>query len=419
MRLSRFGERLARTSGIAQLMEDLGTAVARGGEVCMLGGGNPAHIAEVEAHFRRSAEALLAADGQFEKAVGEYDPPQGNLDFIEAVACLLREQFGWDVGPEHIALTNGSQSAFFILFNVFAGPAVGGAERKILLPLTPEYIGYSDVGLAEDIFVSNRPQIDHLEGRLFKYKVHFDTLEVTEEVGAICVSRPTNPTGNVLTDCEMQKLDALARRHGVPLIIDNAYGTPFPNIIFTEAQPLVNENTIVCMSLSKLGLPAARTGIIIADPRIVRLVAETNAVMSLAPGRIGPAIATGMIRSGEVIRLSREVIRPFYKAKADFAVEVIRSAFAGTDYHIHAPEGAIFLWLWFRGLPITCVELYERLKRRGVIVVPGSYFFPGLRDEWRHRDECIRVNYSGDAGAVERGLRIIAEEVKAAYSWGR
>ena len=207
MRLSRFGERLARTSGIAQLMEDLGTAVARGGEVCMLGGGNPAHIAEVEAHFRRSAEALLAADGQFEKAVGEYDPPQGNLDFIEAVACLLREQFGWDVGPEHIALTNGSQSAFFILFNVFAGPAVGGAERKILLPLTPEYIGYSDVGLAEDIFVSNRPQIDHLEGRLFKYKVHFDTLEVTEEVGAICVSRPTNPTGNVLTD-QMQKLDA-------------------------------------------------------------------------------------------------------------------------------------------------------------------------------------------------------------------
>jgi ABC-type lipoprotein export system ATPase subunit len=31
--------------------------------------------------------------------------------------------------------------------------------------------------------------------------------------------------------------------------------------------------------------------------------------------------------------------------------------------------------LWFRNLPITTKELYERLKKRGVLVVPGEYFF--------------------------------------------
>ncbi|MBE0534973.1 MAG: valine--pyruvate transaminase [Phycisphaerae bacterium] len=415
MKLSRFGERLAKTSGIGRLMDDLGTAIAQGCEVCMLGGGNPAHIPEVEAHFRRSAEQLLAADGLFERAIGEYDPPQGNAAFIDAVACLLREQFGWDIAAENIALTNGSQSAFFILFNLFAGPSAGGVDRKILLPLTPEYIGYSDVGLTEDIFVSNRPQIEHLDGRFFKYKVDFDKLKITDAIGAICVSRPTNPTGNVLTDCEMNKLDSLARSNGVPLIIDNAYGTPFPNIIFTDAKPLFNANTIVCMSLSKLGLPAARTGIVIADPKIIRMIAETNAVMSLAPGGMGPAIAASMIRSGEVLAMSRDMIRPFYKAKADFAVDVIGAEFAGANYHIHTPEGAIFLWLWLADLPITSMELYERLKRRGVIVVPGNYFFPGLAEAWSHKNQCIRINYSADARTVERGLRIIAEEVKAAF----
>ena len=41
-------------------------------------------------------------------------------------------------------------------------------------------------------------------------------------------------------DAEMQRLVELTRSHDVPLIIDNAYGTPFPNIIFTEAKPFWN-----------------------------------------------------------------------------------------------------------------------------------------------------------------------------------
>ena len=55
--------------------------------------------------------------------------------------------------------------------------------------------------------------------------------------GAICVSRPTNPTGNVITDDEVEQLDALAQTHNVPLIIDGAYGLPFPGLIYTPASP--------------------------------------------------------------------------------------------------------------------------------------------------------------------------------------
>jgi len=87
----------------------------------------------------------------------------------------------------------------------------------------------------------------------------------------------------------------------------------------------------------------------------------------------------------------------------------------GTDFHIHKPEGAFFLWLWLRDLPITDAELYQRLKKRGVLVVPGHYFFPGLEEKWRHRHECIRINYAQDKETVSKGLEIIAYEVKQAY----
>jgi valine--pyruvate aminotransferase len=86
------------------------------------------------------------------------------------------------------------------------------------------------------------------------------------------------------------------------------------------------------------------------------------------------------------------------------------------DWARHACEGAFFHWLWLKGLPITSRELYERLKARRVITVPGEYFFFGLDDDWPHRHECLRLNYSRDAESVREGYRIIAEEAAQAVS---
>jgi valine--pyruvate aminotransferase len=415
MEVSRFGRKIAETSGIGQLMEDLGIAYTRGRNILMLGGGNPAQIPKVQQCFRSSMEKLLRDGAEFERIISNYDPPGGNREFIEAVSALLRSELGWDIGPENIALTNGSQTAFFILFNMFAGAFEGRTGRKILFPLAPEYIGYCDVGLEDDLFVANRPQIEHLDEHVYKYHVDFDKINITGEIGAICVSRPTNPTGNVLTDAEIERLNELACANDIPLIIDNAYGMPFPNIIFTEAKAVWNEHTIFCMSLSKLGLPALRTGIVIANEEVITMVSRMNAVMSLAPGGMGAAIVADLVRTGEIINLSRNVITPYYQQKARITLEQVYKEMDGTDFHVHKPEGAFFLWLWFPNLPITNSELYERLKARGVLIVPGHYFFPGLKEDWRHKNECIRVNYSQDEEIVAAGIKIIAEEVKRAY----
>ncbi len=419
MRFSRFGNKLGGHAGITQLMDDLGKAMSVNREMLMLGGGNPGRIPAVQSLFRRRMQAILEDGDSFERMVGDYGPPQGAPQFTRALAALLQREFGWQVGPENIALTNGSQSASFMLFNIFAGAGEQGDSKDVLLPLAPEYIGYADQGLNESFFRAARPTIDHLEDHLFKYRVDFDALNVGNRTGAICVSRPTNPTGNVLTDDEIIRLKSLAARHDVPLIIDSAYGTPFPNIIFTEAKPFFGENVIVCMSLSKLGLPGVRTGIVIAAPEIIKAVSGINAVLNLTTGGFGPMMALDMIESGEIIRVSRDVIRPFYRDKAEQSVALLLKELGDYPFHLHKPEGAIFLWLWFEGLPISSLELYERLKQRGVLVIPGHHFFPGLEDDWRHSHECIRVTYSQDQMVVEAGLKIIAEEVKKAYDRGK
>lgn len=415
MRFSKFGIKFTSKSGILQLMDDLGRAVTADRKMIMLGGGNPGHIPAVQTLFREQMAAILNNDRQFEQLVGSYGAPQGDRAFLESLAALLRREYGWPLRAENIALTTGSQTTFFYLFNMLAGEFADGSRKKILLPLAPEYIGYLDVGLTDDFFTASKPEFEFLPNRLFKYHVDFDAVSVTGDIGAICVSRPTNPTGNVLTNSEIEQLDALARRYNVPLIVDNAYGLPFPNIIFADARPIWNDNTILCMSLSKLGLPGARTGLVIASEEIAAAISGLNAVISLAPSSIGAALARQLVQSGEVIRLGREVIRPYYRGKAETAVSLLQRELAGTDFFIHKPEGAFFLWLWFRGLPLTSQQLYERLKQRGVVVVPGEYFFPGLPEEWPHKYECLRMNYAGDDADLAEGIKIIGEEVKRAY----
>ncbi|MEX2366665.1 MAG: aminotransferase class I/II-fold pyridoxal phosphate-dependent enzyme, partial [Pseudohongiellaceae bacterium] len=290
-----------------------------------------------------------------------------------------------------------------------------GSYRQIQMPLVPEYLGYTDAGLEEHFFTSVRPQIDILEDHIFKYRVDFDALQISGQTAAFCVSRPTNPTGNVLTDEEIRHLDSLARQHGIPFIIDGAYGTPFPDIIFTQASPHWNDNTILLLSLSKLGLPGARTGFIVASEAIVKAYTTANTIFSLACGNLGPALARELFHRGEIVRISRELVMPYYRDKALQTMEWIMEAFTDLPYYIHKPEGAIFLWIWFPDLPVTSAQLYERLKDRGVLIVPGHNSFPGLPGDWRHSQECIRLSYAQDADRVKQGITIMARELRQLY----
>ncbi|HEY5706963.1 MAG TPA: valine--pyruvate transaminase [Terrimicrobiaceae bacterium] len=414
---SLFGERLASGSGIEELMDDLGRALAGAhGRVRMLGGGNPAHIPEMQAIWRNRMAAILADPPAFDRMLTNYDPPIGNPKFIVALANLLREEFGWNVGPENIAITAGGQTAFFFLFNLLAGEFRDGRRKTILLPLVPEYIGYMNQGLASGHLHALEPRIEFLPGHRFKYHVDFERLNVSSDVAALCVSRPTNPSGNVLTNNEIHRLAAICRGAGVPLIIDNAYGVPFPGILFREADPIWDENIILTLSLSKLGLPNTRTGIVVAHPEIIRAIASMTAIVGLANCSIGQAIVLPLVKSGDILRLAREVIQPFYERKSHLAQEWVAEFFDnGLDYHVHVSEGALFLWLWFRGMKISAETLYSRLKARGVLIVPGHYFGVGGEENWKHGHECIRLSFAMDETSVREGIAILAEEVAKGY----
>lgn len=410
---SAYGKRFERASGILELMNDLGEAMASGDpDLCMLGGGNPAPIPGAMRVFREQWRALAGREAELDAVLGTYDTSQGSPRFLDALADFLNDRYDWGLTREHIGVCNGSQTAFYYLFNVLAG---GG--KKILLPLSPEYIGYAEQGVDPELFRSVHGRMEETGPHRFKYRLDVDRLEIGPEVAAMAVSRPTNPTGNVLTDGEVDQLSALAKAHGIPLLIDNAYGAPFPGMLFREVRPVWEPHIILSMSLSKLGLPGTRTGIVVADPAVIRMLASVHAVAGLASGNIGQALARPLLESGAMETLCREQIRPFYETRSRRAAALWEEAL-GEDvpWMRHEAEGSMFHWVRFPGLPGGTRELYGRLKRRGVLVIPGDPFFYGLDRPAVEAGECIRVHTAMDTERVERGIRLIAGEARAMWS---
>ena len=418
MEFSLFGQRFSQDAGILEPMDDLGRTLESPGGKIMLGGGNPASIPEMNQLWRRRLTEILAQEGELEALVAQYDAPGGRAGFKAVMAGFLSRNFGWPVEPENVVVTGGSQSGFFFLFNLLAGEFPGKRHKKILFPLAPEYIGYADQALSSGQFVSHKPLIVEEEGPFFKYYVDFKDLSLGSDVGALCAGRPTNPTGNVLTDEEVRHLAGLARDAGVPFLLDNAYGSPFPSILFDPVEPYWDGNTVLSMSLSKLGLPSARTGILIAPEAIARAVASANAILNLTNSGLGQALVQPLLVDDTLMTLGKEVIRPFYLRRKDFALAAVENIFARRfPYRIHRPQGSLFLWFWFPELAMGTRELYRRLKEKGLLVVPGDSFFFGLPPEdasWPHRRQCVRVHYARDPKEVEAGLTILAQVVEEA-----
>lgn len=410
---SKFGQKFTRYSGIARLMDDLGKANHSDDEnIIMLGGGNPALIPEAHTIFVDELNQLINNAG-VDQMLSHYDGPKGSEVFIDALVEMMNDHYSWGLDEGNIAITNGSQSSFFSLFNLFAGEMSDGTKNKVLLPLAPEYIGYADQGLSENMLVAVKPKIKELDQQQFKYQIDFERLTLTlkqENIGVICVSRPTNPTGNVITDEELDRLDKIAQENNIPLIVDNAYGNPFPGVIYTEAKLNWNKNTILCLSLSKLGLPGVRTGIVIANHETIQAISRMSGIMMLAPSSVGPKLLTKMAKDNELIALANNVIKPYYQDKADIAVKLFNEIFDGSSAKLHKLEGAFFMWVWFPDLKITSEELYQKLKSKGVYIIPGHNFFIGMEDAWPHQHQCIRINYAKDETTLRKGLVLIYQE---------
>ncbi|EDZ92081.1 aminotransferase class I and II [Limnospira maxima CS-328] len=416
--LTNFGDRMSRLTGVRAIMKDIIETLrsGKGQEFINLSAGNPVILPEVEQLWRECTQQLLSSP-EYGEVVCRYGSSQGYQPFIDVIVEDFNSRYGLNLSDRNILVTPGSQSIYFYAANAFGGYNSQGNLKNIVLPLSPDYTGYGGVSLIPEAVCAYQPTLDIDENsHRFKYRPDFNQLSINEDTGCVIFSRPCNPSGNILTSEEVQKIADLASPYDVPVFVDSAYSPPFPALNFTDMTPVFADNIIHCISLSKAGLPGERLGVAIGNEDVIRVLEAFQTNACIHSPRYGQAIAARAIGSGALSDISVEVIRPYYRQKFTILEATLNDAMSkDLPWFLHRGEGAIFAWIWFKDLPITDLELYQELKKVGVIVVPGNSFFPGLQQEWSHKNQCIRISLTATDEEIMEGMKLLAEVVEMVY----
>ncbi|MEO0533477.1 MAG: valine--pyruvate transaminase [Cyanobacteria bacterium P01_A01_bin.123] len=420
--LTQFGDQMSHLTGVRAIMKDIIETLhaGEGREFINLSAGNPVILPEVEQLWRDCTADLLASD-DYGEVVCRYGSSQGYQPFIDAVLNDFNNRYGLSLSDRNILITPGSQALYFFAANALGGYSSAGQLKEIVLPLSPDYTGYGGVTLIPEALKAYKPAIEiGNEPHRFKYRPDFNQLEINENTGFVLFSRPCNPTGNVLSDDEVRRIAALAAPHNVPVLVDSAYAPPFPALNYTEMTPLFEPNMVHCISLSKAGLPGERIGIALGDERMIQVLESFQTNLCIHSSRYGQAIAARAIASGALADISLNVIRPHYQHKFEVLEAALDNAMPdAVPWYMHRGEGSIFAWLWFKDLPVSDWQLYQELKQHGVIAVPGSPFFPGMKDDWIHTQQCIRISLTATDEEIVAGMGHLARVVDQIYSQGQ
>jgi GntR family transcriptional regulator/MocR family aminotransferase len=306
---------------------------------------------------------------------------QGNRELRSAFAAYLR-RLDIAAGPESVMVTSGSQQAIDLVLEALVRP---GDRVAVEDPTWPgalgalEAAGATIAGIALD---EHGMRLDALERELARGDVRL----------VYCVPTYQNPTGTVMPLARRRELVRLARRHGVPILEDDAlrevrFGSPLPPAL---AALDTSGNVIGVGSFSKSVLPAARLGYLVAPPRLLEWAVERKRSRDLFCSPLLQRAMAAYLQSGEAVRHWKRVSR-IYAQRQRAMAEALRR---------HFPREASWR------------PLFEYAMGSGVTFAPGEAFFVAPADQ-----PCIRLNFAAlDPARIEDGIQRLGALVRSAIA---
>lgn len=166
-------------------------------------------------------------------------------------------------GPQNILVTNGATQALSLILGDFPG------KRGTIICQSPTFIGIAS------LMERYGYEICYLAGR--NSFIEQLSENITDDVAAIYVNTPNNPTGYILDQQEMNALVELAQRHDIKLIIDAVYEDfVFDDVPFSLPACKEIDQVYLMNSMSKnYGLPGLRIGWVVStESNILRLAGQ-------------------------------------------------------------------------------------------------------------------------------------------------
>jgi aspartate aminotransferase len=222
---------------------------------------NPFRLDQGDVSFDAPDTVKTAMRRAIDENRSHYVQTTGVPRLLELLAEKLRRKNGIPIGsPDEVMVTTGGIHGLFIVCQALLEP---GDEVVIPDPEWPPCAG--NIRLAQGVPV---PCPVH-ESRGWRYDLDELGSKITPKTRAIYLNSPHNPTGGVLTRADVEAVAAIAERHGIWLLSDEAYeDVTFDDVahVSPASLPGMYERTISLYTFSKtyamtglrLGYVAAR-----------------------------------------------------------------------------------------------------------------------------------------------------------------
>jgi 2-aminoadipate transaminase len=224
----------------------------------------------------------------------------------------------------------------------------------------------------------------------------------------IVTSNFQNPAGVTLAlDARRALLDA-ARRHGVPVIENDAYGElrysgePLPALKQLDD----TGGTVLLRSFSKVSFPGLRVGWALGPKPLIDRLRHAKEAADLHTDQLSQAVLLEFAESGRLEAHRARVLRAGAE-RLTATLEACRELLpAGTRWT--QPEGGMNVWVRLPE-PLDAGELLARAQREGVSYLPGRYFAVSRLDPG-----ALRLSFAGlPPERIREGLAILGKVTKA------
>ena len=361
--------------------------------IISMAGGLPSPASFPISAFTQACNTVMERDGA---AALQYSTTEGFPALRQAIADFLP----WDVNPDQILITTGSQQALDLIGKVFLDkgsrilvekPTYLGALQAVT-PFEPTPVGVNsdDEGMLIDDFAAKVGTGEN-KARLAYVLPNFQ-----------------NPTGRTMSEARRQALVEKARELDIPLIEDNPYGDLWyegePPLPLAARNP---EGVIYMGSFSKVLAPGLRVGFIVAPKSVYGKLTQAKQAADLHSPSFNQRVVAEVMKDG-FLHSHIPTIRAMYKVQRDVMLMALEAEMEGLGVTWTRPVGGMFLWVRLPEGMDAQVLLAEAVER-GMAFVPGAPFYADEAET-----NTLRLSYvTVSPEQIRQGVAALAAAIRA------
>lgn len=255
---------------------------------------------------------------------------------LELLTDKLRRKNGIPVGsPDEVMVTTGGIHGVYIVCQALLEP---GDEVIVPDPEWPPVVGNT-------LAAHGIPVACPLHERLgWRYDLDELASKVTPRTRAIYLNSPNNPTGGVLTRADLEAIAAIAGKHNLWIVSDEAY----EDVVFRGEHasiasfPGLYDRTIPVYTFSKsYAMTGLRLGYVAIKDRTIRERAKK--VLFYTASNISSVVQFGGIGALEGSQACVEAFRTGLRARRDLFYDGVRGL--GDIFSGEPPDGAFYAFV--------------------------------------------------------------------------